>query len=336
MEFQHYTVKDFMMNDSFQQWALDGKDQFWENWIKDHPEKQAETEEAKRMLLSLHFRKEELSQDQFNRISSQIDQGVMVYEQSKRVRPLWGSFLKRYRVAASLTVILLVASLFFWWQQARSIVYTTAYGETRTILLPDQSRVILNAHSSLRFHKNWEQGQPREVWLEGEAFFDVEKKQKTGTSVKFTVHTHDVQIEVLGTEFTVSKRKTNTYVVLNEGKIKLDVLDEAARQSIVMQPGDLIEYQAEQHRLIHKVVNAEVYSSWTSNKWILENTSLEQVARRIEEVFGIEVSIPDKKLARESMTGVIPVETLDNALEVLSATYNVSIRQKGDQIIITK
>jgi ferric-dicitrate binding protein FerR (iron transport regulator) len=231
---------------------------------------------------------------------------------------------------------MIAASLFFWLREAQSVVYTTKYGETRTVLLPDQSKVILNANSSVRFNNNWETKQNREVWLEGEAFFDVEKKQLEGSAVKFTVHTDDVLIEVLGTEFTVSKRQTNTWVVLNEGKIKLDVLGESETKSIVMQPGDLIEYQAENHKLVHKVVNAEVYSSWTTNKWILENTSLGQVARRIEEVFGIEVIIADKRLARESMSGVIPIESLNNALEVLSATYNVKIQQKGNQVLITK
>jgi ferric-dicitrate binding protein FerR (iron transport regulator) len=260
----------------------------------------------------------------------------MEYEKSTHIIPLWRTILKRYQIAASFTFILIAASLFFWLKEAQSVVYTTKYGETRTVLLPDQSKVILNANSSLRFNNNWQTKQNREVWLEGEAFFEIEKKQLEGTAVKFIVHTDDVQIEVLGTAFTVSKRQINTWVVLNHGKIKLDVPGEPETKSIVMQPGDWIEYQAETRKLVHKVVNAEVYSSWTSNKWILENTSLGQVARRIEEVFGMEVIIADKRLAVESMTGVIPVESLNNALEVLSATYNVKIQQKGNQVFITK
>jgi ferric-dicitrate binding protein FerR (iron transport regulator) len=336
MDFQHYTVKDFVMNDSFQQWVLKGNDYFWENWVKDHPEKSVEVEEAKRMLLSLHFHNEELSQEQYNRISNRIEQRVMAYEKSQRKLPLWGTLIKHYRVAASILVILAATTLFFWLLQTRSVVYATKYGETRTIILPDHSKVILNANSSLRFSNNWRGKLNREVWLEGEAFFDVEKKQLAASSVKFTVHTDDVQIEVIGTEFTVSKRQTNTWVVLNEGKIKLDVLNEPAKQNIVMRPGDWIEYQAEHRKLVHKTVNAEVYSSWISKKWILENTSLKQVAKRFEETFGINVIIADKRLATESMTGVIPVETLDDALEVLSATYDVRIKQKGNQVFITK
>lgn len=342
MDFQEYKVKDFVMEDSFHQWVLEGKSDFWEQWLLDHPEKSGEVEEARQLVQSLRFRKAELTGAQYNRLYQQIMQQVEAHEkrhvtQRRASLPLYTR--KLYWLAASVMLLLTVGAAVYGWgwiAGGNRRVYTTNYGEKRTIVLPDQSRVVLNANSSLRVQGNWQQQSEREVCLKGEAFFTVRPQQLAGQAVKFTVHTDDVSIEVLGTEFTVSKRKANTRVVLNEGKIQLALSGEPATKSIVMQPGDWVEYQSNQRKLIRKTVNADTYSSWTANKWILEKTSLQQVADRIEETFGIEVTVSDTQLARESMSGVIPVLHLDETLEVLAATYNVQIQQQNNLIIITK
>lgn len=339
MDLEQYTVSFFVMDESFRNWVLTGEDTYWENWLQNHPEKAAEVEEAKHLIQTMHFREDELSTEQYTELSSRILQAVKEYEQGKPARkmPLWQRKWNTYYVAASIAGILVLSTLlYFWLQNWNKVVYATSYGETRQVTLADGSTVILNANSSIRYSKDWENEHEREVWLEGEAFFVVHKKQKQDQSLKFIVHTDDVQIEVLGTQFTVSKRETNTRVVLNEGKIRLDILNQPSQNNIVMQPGDWVEYEALQQKITRKTVNAQVYSSWTHNKWILENTSLKQVATQIEETFGVEVVVPDIRLSNESMTGVIPIETLDKALDVVAATYNVKIEHKDDRLVITR
>jgi ferric-dicitrate binding protein FerR (iron transport regulator) len=341
MDLEKYTVNDFVMNEHFREWVLTGNDQFWDDWLQTHPQKSAEVEEAKRIILSLHFPEDELSQEQYTRLSDNILEKVMAFEKNKRTptsSPFRQSKSTYTRVAASILLFFCLGTLLFIWLQYidKAVVYTTGYGQTRTVALPDGSTVFLNANSSLKHKTSWQSKAGREVWLEGEAFFIVQKKQQETNAIKFIVHTDDVQVEVLGTEFTVSKRRTNTRVILNEGKIRLDIIDQPTRSDIVMKPGDWVEYEALQHRLTRKTVNAHVYSSWTKKKWILENTSLLQVAEQIQETFGLEVSVPDTSLQKESMTGVIPVETLDEALEVLTSTYNIKIEKKNNRLIINR
>lgn len=86
-------------------------------------------------------------------------------------------------------------------------MYATQYGEQRVVELPDHSVVSLNANSTLRFRNDWSQANTlREVWLDGEAFFSVQKQEGAAGPAKFIVHTNDLDVEVLGTRFNVSNR----------------------------------------------------------------------------------------------------------------------------------
>jgi ferric-dicitrate binding protein FerR (iron transport regulator) len=138
-------------------------------------------------------------------------------------------------------VLLIAAGLGVWsYLRAGENAHTTHYGETARIKLPDGSMVVLNAHSTLTYN-DWSEGQTREVWLNGEAFFEVQKKHDATGRVKFVVHTGDLNVEVLGTRFNVSNRGLRTQIVLEEGKVRLRY-EQETEKVIDMQPGELVEY----------------------------------------------------------------------------------------------
>jgi ferric-dicitrate binding protein FerR (iron transport regulator) len=174
------------------------------------------------------------------------------------------------------------------------------------------------------------------VWLEGEAFFKVRPRTQDRAPVRFTVHSGSLRVEVLGTQFTVSGRRERTRVVLSEGSVQLAVPAATGTNTIVMKPGELVEYQEANGAVDHRAVNAEVYLSWKSNRWVLEDVTLRQVAARIEETYGVAVRIADPRLAGEPMTGVLPTENLDKLLRVLSATYGVRVQRQDHQVILSK
>jgi ferric-dicitrate binding protein FerR (iron transport regulator) len=106
--------------------------------------------------------------------------------------------------------------------------------------------VLLNANSQLRTPARWPAGARREVWLEGEAFFQVTKKGAApggGTDgARFVVHTGQVDVAVLGTRFNVTNRRGQTTVTLNEGKVKLEEGD--LDGAVIMEPGELVRLGA--------------------------------------------------------------------------------------------
>jgi ferric-dicitrate binding protein FerR (iron transport regulator) len=340
MKYQDYSVEDFVMDEDFQQWVLSSgtaSNDFWTNWLLNNPDKQEMITEARQIILSVGFKKEFPTKQDYNQVWENIEQARR--NLNSKTTPLRkNSSWKWYGVAASITAILMLgmALLYFIASSGKTTTYANEFGQTRSITLPDSSVVVLNANSTLSYSKNWDEQPVREVWLDGEAYFRVRKNKVRSDYQKFIVHVGQLQVEVLGTEFNVSKYKSTTQVVLSSGKVKLqqDNLEEA--KSIIMQPGELVELSDTVRHFIKKTVNPKLYSAWTEHKWILEHTSLAQVAEKIEATFGVHVSIRDKELSQTKVVGVVPTRNLDTLLKVLSVTLDVNISSKEDTIVISK
>jgi ferric-dicitrate binding protein FerR (iron transport regulator) len=140
-----------------------------------------------------------------------------------------------WQIAAAVVFVVAVGMLMLHrFNQNALTTQRTSFGKQKEIVLPDQSVVILNGNSSVRYAAAWNTEKAREVWLEGEAYFSV---QHTQNHQKFIVHTHDgFQVEVLGTKFSVNNRKKATSVVLQEGKVKVS----DASSTYIMQPGEMV------------------------------------------------------------------------------------------------
>ena len=121
-------------------------------------------------------------------------------------------------IAASVLLVALLIGFLLRNSVPDETVVATQYGETQEFTLPDGTEVFLNANSTLRYSAD---ETPREVWLEGEAYFQV-VKQKNGLTKRaddFRVHTQNLTVRVLGTRFVVDSRKEQ--VVLDEGKVEV-------------------------------------------------------------------------------------------------------------------
>jgi ferric-dicitrate binding protein FerR (iron transport regulator) len=213
------------------------------------------------------------------------------------------------------------------------IEYVTAFGETRALVLPDGSQVMLNGNTRLSYSEKWAAQQTREVWLSGEAYFSVKKSTDKARS-RFIVHTKKLDVEVLGTQFNVSGRKNATQVVLNEGEVKINPGDGAKVPPLIMKPGELLEYSGTQQPIIRKVVNPQMYSSWKFKKMVFEETTLKEIAERIEATYGYRVLFADTALAGRRLTGTIPSDNMDVLLLTLSKLFNLDIRKDQNQLSI--
>ena len=244
---------------------------------------------------------------------------------SKRAHPL----RRWYWAAASVAALLMVWVVY---QSSSSpAVYQTAYGETQRILLSDSTVVTLNANSTLTYRSD---DTIREVWLKGEAFFEVKHLMKKANAVKFIVHANDLTIEVTGTSFNVNNRHQTTQVVLNSGKIQLKQRSDSEPPNILsMQPGEMVEMQANQASMVKKRVNPAVYSSWKDQKIVCNDTPLPAIAETIQDTFGKTVVLEDA-VSQKVITGTLPTDQLGLLLEVLSASLQLKIAQRADTIFI--
>lgn len=238
-----------------------------------------------------------------------------------------GKSMSYYRMAAIFIALLLSSLVLYQYVYTARLEYTTAYGQTRKVVLPDSSVVTLNANSTLRVPQYWHlYAEDRKAWLDGEAFFEVKKKQGT----TFTVYAGGVAVEVLGTSFNVQDRRGKTRVVLNSGKVKLKLADKG--QELTMQPGDLVKYVKHQKTVEQRLVDPERYSAWKDHRLIFQDSKLEEIALILEDNYGYEVQMRDSSLADRRFTGSVPSDNMEMLLDKLSHVFNIEI-QKTDHVI---
>jgi transmembrane sensor len=339
MNYENYSVEDFAADKDFVQWIKKPglqQVQFWEKWLKDHPHKRPVVEEARALVQSIEFdiapEAHAVAQNVWERIKASNTQTVSrppVPAPVGRLPLHRFSSTRKTRIAGMASALVLAVAVAVYVVVHGPVVYQTQYGETSQIALPDGSVVVLNANSTLKLSEDWDTD--REVWLKGEAYFAVQKKTNptdASRRYKFTVHTSTLDVNVVGTQFTVSEREKTT-VVLNEGIIELSVDD----KNIAMKPGDKVEVSSGK-ALLQETVNPRVYSAWKDHEWILDGLTLDEISVRIQETYGLEVEIINHPKADVEITGVVPTNNLDTLLSALSTVFDRKFTRRRDRILI--
>jgi ferric-dicitrate binding protein FerR (iron transport regulator) len=262
------------------------------------------------------------------KIMTELGLGSAAPEKQRR----WPTWL----AAAVVLMGLLFGGVWFW-QAVRVPVFATvatAYGEMRTVRLPDSSTVKLNGHSTLRYAADLSQQRSREVWLDGEAFFEV---QHTPSHQRFVVHTTaGFQVAVLGTEFVVYHRHKRAHMVLLQGKVRVDFTDATRSKAVVLKPGErLATFDAEPQRLERKAVNTAQYAAWLDNKLVFDETSLADVATQLSDAYGVVVTIENPALAKYAVTGTFPVGNPEVVLQFLEKSFPLTVQRQPNRFVIS-
>ena len=239
-----------------------------------------------------------------------------------------------WAAAAAIVPLLIIGS--YWFSKNNSanqniaVIEKTDFGQTKTIALSDGSEVVLNGNSSLKYSQNWNDTQPREVWLDGEAFFKITHQKN---NQKFLVHTtHRQTIEVLGTEFNVSDRMSKVSVVLKSGKIKLIVQQKQEIKSLIMKPGERVEMDTAAARVKVNMVKPEIYTSWQSHKLVFEKTKLSDIALMLNETYNLKVIVENPQLLNEKISGTIPSGNINELINALSIALQVKYTQDSNTV----
>lgn len=341
MKYDDYLPKDFLTDDFFLKWVKHpdpSSTAFWNHWLATHPEKVAIVSEAISLIKSLDFEQPEISEVRISRLRTAIHQKI---DEREATVPLPVRRLRSqgwYWLAAS--VALVTGTLAFLYPHLfldSNVQISSGYGETKTVFLPDSSRVTLNANSQLSYARDWQRGS-RDVYLEGEAFFEVRKISRKRTQSasattyrKFRVHTQDVTVEVLGTTFDVHHRRGETKVVLKTGQVK--VLDNAAGKAILMKPGEMV--RATRQELVKQEVDPTPYTAWKDNQLVFDNISLNEIARLLEDNYDYRVAIEGNQLGQKTFRGTFPANDIDLLLQTLSKTLDVAIDSEQKKILFS-
>jgi len=294
--------------------------------LREHPKKVNELEADTSILLKFGLTRYTLPPEDVSELWKRIQQNS---------DPLHGKTNKQppgtrwYWVAAAVLLMGATVSLFLTLTGPGQAKYRTAFGETKTVILPDHSTVILNANSHISFYKNWAQRPVREIWLEGEAYFSVVHKQN---HQPFKVSTPGgVAIEVLGTTFNVYHRAVETKVVLNSGQISLSFPVDKKEKKILMKPGELVEYNEDKYS--KRVVDPRMYAAWTEKKIILNQTSLREMIRMAKDNYNIEIDVQSEKMMEQTVSGSMPIGDATNFVNQVARAFQLKVVSENNKFL---
>ena len=206
------------------------------------------------------------------------------------------------------------------------IVFNTLivpFGKRSEIMLSDGSKVWLNSGSKLVFPAHFEADQ-REVYLEGEAVFEVVHRKEQ----PFLVKSEHQVIEVLGTVFNISNYKDDSavYTVLQSGSIQIQLTDDQlfkTHKPVKITPGTLATFDKDEKAIQTKSVATEPYFSWRDGIFIFKNDSLKSIMKKISRYYNVDVVINDNNLANETFSGYLDVkENIEHVMQTIRATQS--------------
>jgi len=343
--------EDLLSDESFLAWYFKtgGKDNaHWDEWMAGHPERAHLVQQAIALLEATRRPEKAIPAGQVQRAEAALLRRLdtmdkigsgdgdavssvalpdEVGEAAPTVRKLPLYRDRRWMIAAAILVVLSAGLLFTALHKGGSEQqWHTAYGEVRRQQLSDGSVVLLNANTQLRCKDNWKDGADREVWVTGEAFFQV---SKTPMRSRFIVHTEHLQIVVTGTRFNVVNREGTENVLLKEGSVILRCCD---GKEMDMKPGDFITFR--EARPERRNVQPDSLMAWQEHKLVFAKTPLRDLVSIINIQYGVHVRLANEGMGDSTISGMVPNNNLEVLLKSLKATSDFDIIRNGDQITI--
>ncbi len=239
----------------------------------------------------------------------------------KKSERSWSTYL--LRIAAVFTLIIsfsglsvyLVSQSGLFYQKNRMEISTEA-GQRSKVVLPDGSRVWLNAETALTYCSDKKE---RKVLLSGEAYFEVAHSQ----SYPFVVETGDTKIKVLGTKFDVSHYPDSklTTASLLAGRIAMTLKSD---QTIELKPGEKLVYNADENVFSKEITKVKDETLWKQGILVFNNEPFQVLIQHLERFYAVKIDYNPVEFDEIHYTGTIDNLSIDNVLEFINLTIPIN------------
>lgn len=334
-------VSSLLADESFQRWlrgeASHAEEAQWREWLNADDRHRALLSEAQDLWQAGQFRPAALPEMEIElqklqqRLHGPATKTASVRSLPRReVFPTW----LRYGAMAAAAIFVL-AWLGRYLLTPRQTVWqavSTVSGERTRLELPEGSSIILNANSTLRYPADWAKATTRGVELHGEAYFAV--SPQAGRQRDFIVQTRDGSVIVVGTRFAVYERGEGTRVTVEEGKVAVTNALGAARA--FLEPGQFMQFHKNDNALTPSRrggTGLGFYTTWWQDYIKLEDTPFADIARRLEETYGVRVQVLDESLRQRKLSGAIENRDLNVIITALAKALGVPAQREGDIVI---
>lgn len=237
-------------------------------------------------------------------------------------------------LAASLILIAMIS--FFLIRENEVETYAvlsetkTLVGQQKEVVLPDGSKVRLNASSNLRFPATFAPDQ-REVYLEGEAFFDVVSDKKR----PLIIHGTEANIRVLGTAFNVNAYPgRGMEVAVRSGKINM-VSHSGNGTDVLMVPAGKKGVSFKSAGVWQVETAGEMDFDWVDGKMVFNESPLSEVIEELNRSYGVEITLANENLASCRISSTFYRNSIEEVLETLSLIVDFTYEREGDRIVVS-
>jgi ferric-dicitrate binding protein FerR (iron transport regulator) len=329
MQKKFSSVDEMIADDLFLAWFFKKdpqQEKEWKEWLEQNPELQSMANQATVIMSELYIAENNVSQAQVN---GAYDKLMTTINEQQSGTPVFKirSNRKQWWIAAAAAAIIIVAGSLFWMNtdtKNDDVILATDYGQLNQKVLPDGSQVTLNAKSTVTLSQDFG-NKDREVWLKGEAFFQV---AKSSSQKRFIVHTDKFDIVVTGTKFNAVNRDNKISVYLTEGSVTVIT---KGGEEVKMVPGDYVEMRDD--KLEWKETNHEAVLAWKDKRIDFENITMKEAAKIITEHYGVKVTLADETVAEKKLTGIMPNDNLDVLIRALEVAYSFEITKTSNELI---
>lgn len=338
-DYSQYSTTDFFNDAQFVSHVLkadETSDAYWKQQAEAYPRQAKLMEEARIWILLINQQQPYQSSLKPAALWDRIADDIRL--QDKRERKFLRPLRRTVRRAGALAAAALLVLAFMEITQLGSKERTTAYGKKEQLLLPDESVITLNGNTNIRYSRTWRSDKPREIWMSGEAFFEVKHvavKNRLQESDSFHVHVGGLNLTVLGTRFNVKSRRALTEISLLDGSLRIRKEGPGGFERI-MKPGDAFVYDSTLNSLAGSEKKASGNSAWTQNELALDGYTMQEILHILQDTYGYEIRLNSPELAGKRMTGTIPAQSAEDILLVLRQVFDIKIEENGKHLTISQ
>ena len=219
----------------------------------------------------------------------------------------------------------------------KELVYHTLkvpYGKRFNVVFSDGSKAYLNSGSIIKYPVKFIENKKREVFLEGEAFFDVAENKND----LFVVNSNGINVEVHGTKFNVRNYSEdfNSDIVLVDGSV--GIKNSGILEETILKPGFKGSVNKENFIVETTKVNTKIYTSWIDSEVIFRNETFSQILKKLERLYNVTIIDNRQELSNEFFNAAIDVENEDigKVLNYFNKIYKIEYQIFDNKIIIKK
>lgn len=363
--YRTYTPEELAQDDFFRQWIQQPSaetDTFWNEFRRQYPERQSAVIQARAFLKAVEQTQTLPTTSQRDQMWVGIQRQIREGDETNVATPVRSRRIGFWQPWAAAAAVLLLLGFGWWfvrqpdsadqlatsaeWHSPENVTLAEKRNETQqplTVQLSDGSTIVLQPHSRVQYPEKFSSIK-REVYLEGEGFFEVTKHPEQ----PFIVYANGLVTQVVGTSFTIKAvpNVAQVSVAVRTGKVAVYTL-KALRQSqqrsgnianrLLLTPNEQVIFNTTNEQLTKRLVDEPALLNKPANNqyFVFDEAPVSEVFQKLEKAYGVTIQYDSTTFSGCSLTAPLGNEPLFRKLDIVCQTIGATYEVWGTRVVIS-